>query len=167
MRNGEATAEHRLQLFVGLVRESCDLAAANAIGDITEGDGSVGDGADDFIFRPKVFECSRHIFIRVEIEGRAAPAGHVDCVVCGRVDLAQFQRSFELGDSFFVGEEALAHEVFGLHRFLEIGVAVSVINNTASVRAGKVDFDAALSEVPVRMRNFRQPERSFGAADDK
>jgi hypothetical protein len=89
VRNDKAAAEHRLQLFIGFISEACDLAPADAIGDITQGDSAVADGADHLVFRPEVFECPRHIFIRIEIEGRTAAAGNVDCVIRGQVDVAQ------------------------------------------------------------------------------
>lgn len=83
-------------------------------------------------------------------------------VVTVQIDFPQPQGRVEFCDKRLLRQEALADEVVGLCGILEVGIAIWVPHDLAALRTGEINLDAALGEMPIRMRKLRQSKRGLG-----
>jgi hypothetical protein len=89
VRNQEPAPEKTLQVVVSFERISGHSAAPNPIGNVAQRNGAVADRTHDFVARPEMLQRARNVVIRVEVEGRAATASHVNGVVNVQIDVPQ------------------------------------------------------------------------------
>jgi hypothetical protein len=79
------------------------------------------------------------VFIRVEVERRAAAAGHVNGVIPGKLDGFQLLRVVQLGAENRVREEAFADQVVGLGRLFAIGITTGRPSYLSAQRTREVE----------------------------
>src|ERR1700733_69984 len=91
----------------------------------------------------------------------------MESIVAAQVDVFELQCRVELAFKSLVRQEALAHKVFRLRRFLKIRIAVGIKDDLATLRTREIHFDSAFGKVPVWMGYFRKPKCCLGVADNK
>ena len=96
-----------------------------------------------------------------------SPSGNMHGVVAIQIDVLEGQRRVQLGPQCAVRQKTLADQVVRLSGILEVGITILIPDHFAARRACEVDFDAPLGEVPIRVGDFRQPERCLGTGNDK
>src|SRR5271167_2410818 len=104
--------------------------------------------ADDLVARPEVLKSTTKLFIWIQIESRASPAGDMDRIVFIEVDIRELECGREFVNQRLVGQKALAHQIIFLRRVLKVRVAVRVVNDLAALRTREIDFYTPLGQVP-------------------
>jgi hypothetical protein len=115
----------------------------------------VADRAHHLVFRPEMLEDLGNVLARIEIEGRAAAARHVDGVVLVEIDILQLHGRVQLRDQLLVRKKSLTDQIFRFGRIRKVRIAVGVVNDLAAGRTRKINFDSALGQVPVRVGDLR------------
>jgi hypothetical protein len=68
------------------------------VGNISERNRAVADRPDDLTLNPEVIQGVRHVFIRVQVEGRATTARDMNSVILVEIHIPQLQGRIQFRD---------------------------------------------------------------------